>query len=247
MKSSSCNLIAGRLGHSTLTTALALLCMVSVSGLACRSSSRERSVKPGINKPYEHPDVDTWVKRFEGESREIFKYRHRIMEAVAARSGMVVADVGAGTGLFTPFFSKAVGNKGAVWAVDIVPEFLELIRRRADEGGLTNVQTRLCAEDNVRLDPASVDLVFVSDTYHHFEYPVSTLASIHEALRPGGQLVVIDFERIPGKSRDWVLDHVRADKKTVIEEIRSAGFTLVEEIEAPYLEENYFLRFRKTD
>jgi len=227
--------------------ALSLTCLVAVSDLACRSASHEVSVKPGINQPYENPDVDTWVKRFEGESREIFKHRQRIMDALGAKPGMVVADVGAGTGLFEPFLSEAVGEHGTVWAVDIVPEFLELIRTRAGERGLTNVRTLLCAEDDVRLGPASVDMVFASDTYHHFEYPVSTLTSIHRALRPGGQFVIIDFDRVPGKSREWILDHVRAGKEAVIEEIRSAGFTLVEQIDAPYLEENYFLRFRKVD
>ncbi len=236
-----------RFGRVTLT--LVMLCLTTVSGLACRSSSRERSVKPGINKSYKSADfkIDSWIERFEGESREIFKHRERIMEAVGAKPGMVVADVGAGTGLFTPYLSDAVGAGGTVWAVDIVPEFLELIRKRADERGLTNVRTLRCAEDDVRLRPDSVDLVFASDTYHHFEYPVSTLASIHEALRPGGQLVIIDFERIPGKSQAWLLGHVRAGKEIVMEEIRSAGFTLVEEVDAPYLEENYFLRFRKAD
>ena len=84
--------------------------------------------------------------------------------------------------------------------------------------------------------------MFACDTYHHFEYPQATLASIRRALRPGGTLVVVDFERIPGKTRPWLLDHVRCGKGQVIAEIAAAGFELVEEVPLG-LEENYFLRF----
>ena len=83
------------------------------------------------------------------------------------------------------------------------------------------------------------------DTYHHFEYPHSTLASLHQAIRPGGSLVVIDFERIPGESRDWVLEHVRAGKDVFTREIEAAGFELVEQVAIEGLKENYVLRFRR--
>ena len=161
---------------------------------------------------------------------------------------MTMADIGAGTGLFTPLFAEAVGDAGHVFAVDIVPEFLTHIDRRVDEHGLTNVETVLCKEDSVELPPTSIDLAFVCDTYHHFEYPKSTLASIRDALKPGGEFVVIDFERIPGKSRAWIVKHVRAGKKTVIGEIESAGFELIDDgSSVDYLDENYFVRFRKID
>jgi len=69
------------------------------------------------------------------------------------------------------------------------------------------------------------------------------LASIHRALRPGGSLVIIDFERIPGVSSAWVMNHVRAGKETVIREVEAAGFRLEKEI--PLLRQNYMLRFRR--
>jgi predicted methyltransferase len=97
----------------------------------------------------------------------------------------------------------------------------------------------------VRLPPNSVDLVFICDTYHHFEFPFRTMASIHEALRPGGQLIVIDFRRIEGKSREWVLNHVRAGQEVVTKEIVSSGFKKVGE--EKLLKENYLLRFEKVE
>ncbi len=215
---------------------------------ALRTGADEQSVRPGINASYESPDVEIWVERFESESREIAQHRYRIVESAGVAPGMVVADVGSGTGLFTPVLSEAVGERGMVLAVDIVPEFLELTRKRARKQGLKNVQTVLCDEDSVLLPRAAVDLVFTCDTYHHLKYPRSTLRSIHHALKPGGELVVIDFKRIPRASRQWVLDHVRAGRQIVTEEITAAGFILIQEPPpAPYLDENYLIRFRKVD
>lgn len=85
------------------------------------------------------------------------------------------------------------------------------------------------------------------DTYHHFEYPRATLASIRRALRPGGRLVVIDFERIPGKTRPWLLSHVRAGKAVFRGEVEKAGFAFVREAEIEGFRENYFLLFRKAE
>ena len=87
-------------------------------------------------------------------------------------------------------------------------------------------------------------MVFTCDTYHHFEYPAATLASIRRALKPGGSFVVVDFERIPGKTRQWLLDHVRCGKEQVVREVTGAGFTLEEEVPQGFAE-NYFLRFRR--
>lgn len=206
----------------------------------------ERSVKPGINDSYDDPDVEKWVQRFEGESREIYRSRREIVTALGLAPGSVVADVGSGTGFFTLLFSDAVGTGGKVVAVDIVPEFLELTRQRAREQGRYNIQTVLCDENSVRLPPNSVDVVFVCDVYHHFEYPRSSLRSVHRALKPGGEFVVIDFERIEGESRGWIIGHVRAGQEVVRREVEEAGFEFVERVSADYLDENYYLRFRKT-
>ena len=103
----------------------------------------------------------------------------------------------------------------------------------------------LCSDRSVHLPPDSIDLAFVCDTYHHFEYPPATLASIRRALKPTGTLVVVDFERIPGKSREFILGHVRAGKEVFTREIVDAGFILMGEVDMPLLEENYLLRFRK--
>jgi len=217
---------------------------VAIALCACAAAPDQESVKPGINTNFLDPDldVDKFVKRFETESREVFAKRTAIARAVGLEPGMAVADVGAGTGLFVDFFARDVTEKGRVYAVELSPKFAENLRQRAKQRRQPMVETVLCTERDVSLPEASVDAVFTCDTYHHFEFPAATLASIRRALRPGGTFVVVDFERIPGKTREWLMDHVRCGKEQVVREVEAAGFELVEEVPLGF-EENYFLRF----
>jgi ubiquinone/menaquinone biosynthesis C-methylase UbiE len=207
----------------------------------------EQSVRPGINREFLNPalDVRQWLARFELESREIYAAREEVVAACNLRPGMRVADVGAGTGFYSRLFAAAVGADGWVYAVDIAPPFLEHIVKQADAERITNLSAVLCSQRSVRLPPESIDLAFVCDTYHHFEHPAATLASIHQALREQGQLIVIDFERVPGQSREWVLEHVRAGKAEFRAEIEAAGFEFAGQPEIKGFRENYLLRFKK--
>ena len=223
-------------------------CSLPQSATPPASEARaETSVKPGINKSFLDPnlDVNSFTERFEGESREIYVERAQILAALQIEPGMVLADIGAGTGLFTGPMAGATGDQGKVYAVDIAQPFLDQIQRRAAEQKLSQIETVLCTEDSVELAGNSIDLAFICDVYHHFEYPRSTLASLFRALRQGGKMVIVDFERIPGKSRDWVLEHVRAGKATTRAEVEAAGFVFVDEVEVAGLKENYLIRFRK--
>lgn len=212
------------------------------------AETQETSVKPGINKTFLDPelDVDSFVKRWEVESREIYVHREAILAALKLEPGQAIADIGTGTGLYLKPFADAVGPKGRVYAVDISPRFLAHVRERVKTEALNTVSVVEGGEREARLKPDSVDAAFVCDTYHHFEYPQSMLASLRSALKPNGLLAIIDFERIPGVSSDWVMGHVRAGKATVIKEVEAAGFKLEKEVQGTGLEENYMLRFRKT-
>jgi ubiquinone/menaquinone biosynthesis C-methylase UbiE len=215
---------------------LAVLVIVFMPLAAC--FAQDKSVRPGINDPFRSPNVVEWVTKFEGESREIYQKREEIVAACMLKTGMTVADVGAGTGLYTRLFAEAVGKEGTVYAVDISPKFLEHIESSAEKLGATNVKTILGTEFSVELPEASVGLVFICDTYHHFEYPAKMMQSIHKALKPGGRVVLIDFIRIPGESSEWVMGHVRAGQEWVEKEIAECGFRKTAEIKG-LLQENY--------
>lgn len=207
----------------------------------------EESVKPGINDAWKSDEVAPLVDRLESETREVFAHRVRIADVVAPKSGATVADVGSGSGFMTEELAKRVGADGKVYAVDINETLLGQVEARAKAAGLANVQTVLTPENGVDLAKASVDLMFICDTYHHFEFPKTILGTIHQAIKPGGELVIVDFERVEGESEAWILEHVRAGKETVTAEILQAGFELVREEELPELEQNYMLRFRRNE
>lgn len=210
---------------------------------------REPSVRPGVNDEFKAADLDVelWLGRFEVESREVYAARHAVVAALGVTPGSRVADVGAGTGLYTFLLSEAVGAEGWVFAIDIAPRFLEHILELAEERRAVNITGVLCPESDIALPPSSIDLAFVCDTYHHFEFPVGTLRSIHRALAPGGRLVVLDFERIEGRSRPWVLEHVRAGKDATRAEIEAGGFRFVRELAVAGLAENYVIEFQKPE
>ncbi len=204
--------------------------------------AQKKSVKPGINKSFEDPNVGDFVERFEKEGREVYDKREEVANACKITDGMAIADVGAGTGMYTRLFATKVGQKGRVFAVDISAKFVDHVLKTSREKDLNNVVGVVCKPDSVELPARSVDIVFLCDTYHHFEYPQSTMQSIAKALRPDGVVCLIDFERIEGVSSDWILGHVRAGKKIVRQELETAGFELIEEVKM--FKQNYFLKYR---
>jgi ubiquinone/menaquinone biosynthesis C-methylase UbiE len=200
-----------------------------------------------LNRQFEDPnlDVQKFVQRFETDSREIFTQRHPIVRAVDLRPGLAVADIGAGTGLFTWMFAAKVGPKGTVYAVEIAPAFLKSIGEQARQRGLEKVvKTVRSTQATMNLAPGSIDVAFVCATYHHFEHPEKALASIHQALRPSGRLVVIDFD-LRKDSSAFVRERARAPKEVYFREIEAAGFTQSRAKPSLNLTENFFAVFQR--
>ena len=204
--------------------------------------AEEINVNPGINDHY-LADYQQWVRMFERPGREVFDQRKAVMEALNIQPGMDIADIGAGTGLYTRAFSSETGPEGKVYAVDIAENFIEGIMQQTKAANVENVIGIVNTSKDTLLEPESIDMAFICDTYHHFEYPVSMLRSIHQALRPEGSMVIIDFRKIKGFSSNWVMSHTRADKNTVIKEVESEGFKLVEDQD--FMKTNYYLRFKR--
>ncbi len=208
------------------------------------TTAQEQSVKPGINDTFRNPDVKEFQGRFEVESREVFAHRKEIVAACKVQPGQTVADIGAGTGLFTRMFSPLVGKEGRVISVDIAQTFLDHIEKSSREAGMLNIETLRGTADSTNLPPESIDVAFICDTYHHFEFPLKTMESLHRALKPGGRVILVEFRRVEGTSTDWVMNHVRAGQEVFESEIVKSGFKKVRE-ERDLLKENYLVTFEK--
>jgi ubiquinone/menaquinone biosynthesis C-methylase UbiE len=212
------------------------------------TAQRAENLPKGINDSFMDPNmkVEDFIKRFEIESREVFACRQQILKAVEIESGMAIADIGSGTGLYVGAFSQAVGPDGKVFAVDIAPNFVKHLRQRAKDEGLTNVEVVLCSARSVNLPPDSIDRAFICDVYHHFEYPQDSLSTIYAAFRKGGRLILVDFNRdSEGERGEWLRGHIRAPKSVFKQEVIDAGFKFEDEVAIDGFKENYLLRFSK--
>lgn len=142
----------------------------------------------------------------------------RVMALLSIRRGSKVADVGAGSGWFTVRSARRVGNEGIVYAVEINPEYVRHIKRRAKREKLSNIRAVLGKPNDPMLPPASIDVAFLLKTYHEIAQPIAFLRRLRAALRPGARLGIIDKN---GKGDDH---GVNAD--VVIKEAAQAGFTV---------------------
>jgi predicted methyltransferase len=217
-----------------------------VASAVAQLDTGEQNVNPGINERFVSPDLDTQqaAAGFESDTREVFTRRRDVMRALGITPGMTVADVGAGSGFYVELMAEAVGREGRVYAVEIAPNWIELLEQKVKDEGLSQVTVVEGTATSVELPADSVDLVFSSDTYHHFEFPQTTLDSIFGALRSGGRWVVLDYDRIPGVTPPGRMDHLRLGRAEAIAEIEAAGFVLESEPDIG-LVDNYLAIFRR--
>ena len=153
-----------------------------------------------------------------------------IVESLHLKPGMSVADIGAGAGIMLPFFSKAVGASGKVYAEEIFDDYVAKTKAYAQKQGLHNVDFVLGTERDPKLPEACCDVAVAVHVYHHFNYPAEMLAGLRRALKPGGRFVVIDYYKRVGAMGpgDMALKHIRLDFDDVVKEIEANGFKLVE-------------------
>lgn len=195
-----------------------------------------------LNKSFD-ADASQWTERFEHEGRAIYDKRYETLDEMHLKPGMDVADIGAGSGLFSRLIAQRVAPGGTVYAVDISRNMIEHITETAQRENIANLKAVLGDPHSPRLAPNSVDEVCIIDSYHHFEFPTDMLKEISKALRPNGVLVLIDFKRIDGVSRDYILKMVRAGEGTFTDEFQNAGFELIERRDDMF-PDNYLLKFK---
>ncbi len=235
--------------------AVIVLLLLSTCALGQEAKAKQKkkgggSHGPGsaeLNKQFLDPklNVKPFLDRFEGSDREVYVHRETLGRLADLKTGQSVADIGAGTGLFSWPFAKQVGPEGRVYSVEISPAFIEYLTQEARKRGLDKIVKPIRGEiSTTNLPEASIDVAFVCATYHHFEKPEAMLASIYRALRPGGRLIVIDFDLRPD-SRDFVRQRARAPRDVYFREIEKAGFSRVQTSALPELRDNFAAVFRK--
>jgi len=162
-----------------------------------------------------------WLDREERDSEEA---PERALEALNLKTGQTVADIGAGTGYMTVRMAKRVGQSGRVYAEDVQPEMIELLRKRLVKERVTNVTPVLGLLDDPKLPDGALDLELLVDVYHEFSEPQKMLRGLRNALKQGGRLVLLEYRK-----EDPTIPIREEHKMTVAEaklEVEAEGFTL---------------------
>ena len=133
-----------------------------------------------------------WLERPERESEE---HLTQLVDSLKLSPGMVVADIGAGSGVISLMLAKKVGPGGKVFAVDIQEEMLNVLSKRLRQLKVTNVKPVQGTVKSPNLKPASVDLALMVDVYHEFNYPYEMIEGISKALKPNGRLVFVEYRK----------------------------------------------------
>ena len=218
--------IAGR-RIASLAAAVGLVCLAA--GLPARA---------------QHPLPETssdYIHHLEDPQRADWQKPEEVMARLGLKPGDAVADLGAGSGYFTLRLAQAVGPQGKVYAVDVLPEMLDYIRRRAQVDGLKNIQLVQALPHDPQLPPASLDMIFICNTLHHISERPAYYPRLAKALRPGGRLANVDFCKKPLPFGPPL--EMKIDKPEMIEEAKSAGFHLAQDFD--FLPYQYFLIFQR--
>lgn len=188
-------------------------------------------------------DIDTYIQNLERPDRDEYQQPEKVIEALDLKPGMVVADIGAGSGYFTRRLANAIGETGHVLAIDIEQKMLDYNKQELEKLGMANRATFILAKpDDPSLTDNSVDLVFLCNAYHHVEHHVDYWAKIKSALKSDGRVVIIDFYHDERSGKLGFSKHHLVPRERVISNMEKAGLTFSKE--HTFLSRQYFLEFK---
>jgi ubiquinone/menaquinone biosynthesis C-methylase UbiE len=185
-----------------------------------------------------HGDPVAYIAALDDPARDAYQKPDEVLRALNVTEGEVIADIGAGSGYFTVRLSRHVGATGRVYAVDVSPDMIRHLHQRVHELGLRNVSPILAPPDDPVL-PEAVDRFVIVDVWHHVDDRSGYLAKMKERLKPGGQVVMIDFHK-----RDLPVGPPAAMKiarEELIGSMEAHGFHVA--AEHTFLPYQYFLVF----
>ncbi|MGE0520438.1 MAG: class I SAM-dependent methyltransferase [Candidatus Binatia bacterium] len=199
--------------------------LIALAAAAAVAAATPHAHSDRATASHRFDDVERWRKVFDDPARDAWQKPAELVAALQIPAGAAVADLGAGTGYFSRYLSAAVGADGAVLAVEVEPALVAHLRERAERERTPNVTPILASTDSARLPPASVDLILVVDTYHHFDHRGTYLPRLRRALRPGGRVAIVDWK--PGDLPEGPAPDHKLPPEQVIEEMGAAGYRLV--------------------
>lgn len=187
-----------------------------------------------VSHQHHPPSSDEYARVLEDPSRDEWQKPHDVVMALGLKPTDTVADIGAGTGYFARRFAR---HAAKVYAVDIDEKLLDIARRDSPP----NIETVLAATDDPRLPERSVNVIFFCDVLHHIDNRPAYYGKLAKALKPGGQIVVIDFykKELPVGPPP----SMKLSDQEVIAEFQKAGFTLVKRLD--FLPYQYYLFLEK--
>lgn len=195
---------------------------------AALSASALPSASPhleGAHDPLVHrfQTAEQWAREFDDPKRDAWQKPQEIVAAMKIEPGMTVADLGAGTGYFEPWLSRAVGSNGSVLALDVEPDMVRYLGERVSREHLANVRPALVATDDPKLAAGSVDRILVVDVWHHIDARDAYASRLRDALKSGGKVFVVDFklDATHGPPR-----HHRLAPEQIAHELGSAGLAV---------------------
>ncbi len=166
-----------------------------------------------------------WLERSEREKEENVS---TLIKNMKIKNNDTIADIGAGSG-YHVFKMALLAENGLVYAVDIQPEMLEAIELKKRSKRMSNIETVLGSEKSINLPRNSLDKILLVDVYHEFSYPVEMAKSIKNALKPNGQLFLIEYR---GEDLTVPIKKIhKMTEKQSIAEMKAAGLTLKENID----------------
>ena len=193
-------------------------------GMALKSIAYAATKPPGPHQ--DNTEGKEWITRLERADRAAGLKTDQVIARLGLRPGMVIADIGAGTGAFTIPFAKGVAPGGRAIAVDIWSELLDYITQKAACEGVTNLDSVLAALDDPRLPPKQVDIAFFHDVFHNTNDRLGYLRVLASQLKPDGRIAIIEQEFDDPIAKKWDTDDDRITPQQVDEWMRTIGFEL---------------------
>jgi ubiquinone/menaquinone biosynthesis C-methylase UbiE len=189
--------------------------------------------------------ADEWVTTLEGPRRAASQKVDEVIAKLSLKPGMVVADIGAGSGFFSRPLSKAVDPAGKVYAVDIQQGLLDYIDKRDKEEHIRNIQPVLGEFDDPKLPARDVDLAFINDVLHHIQHRAVYLKALGSYVKPSGRIAIIDMNKDDPNTGHRNQPELLLAREDVVQWMSDAGFKLVEDHPDLFPGTKWFLIFAR--